>query len=152
MSVYLRVGVEMAEQTEPIQDAEDFSVSTLEAMLVHLCALREEAADQKKAYDTGSKPVRDYLDKHPGEQLRDGEGRVAAWLQNSRPEKMLDIRGLAEKHPKLVVIMADMGLLKMDFPAFEAAEGKFPGYTDVLGFIGQGKSKRASLRIERDKR
>lgn len=109
----------------PCSMPEDFSEAQLTHMLLGVWKLKVAARDAADAYDKAKKPLKDWLEAHPGDFLRDGESRCFAKLQERSGSLQIDAISLAEKEPELLVKLAALGCLKLDAGAFEkSVQGK----------------------------
>ena len=137
------------ETGQAVKDAREFNEGELEAMLPGLWKLRRDRDDLGRAYNTGKKPIDDWLDQHPGEQLRDQETGTFASLQIRKGRPQLDLITLQRELPDVVDKLAELGLLVLDVKAFEAQEGKFAAWLDANRYVGTGPGSTA-LRIEKE--
>jgi len=127
----------------------DFTEAELTVMLRGLYAIKHQRDDLDKAYKKGSQPVRDWLDLHPGDFLRDGEtGIVAKYQERNGPEDM-DVIGLAQERPELCIDLAKRGCLRLDNGVWKALQGKTAAALDAAGFLMSGKGSVALL-IEKE--
>jgi hypothetical protein len=135
--------------TGEVGGSQTFTPAQLEGMLPGLYENRRLREQYGGAYKTGSKPVRDWLDAHPGERLMDGESRVYAQLQPRPGSLKLDAMKLADKRPELLVWLAAQGALNLDLKAWEALQGKAIEVDDIKTFTHPGKGSEALL-IEKE--
>lgn len=91
--------------------------------------------------------IRQFLEEHPEETLYDGELGLEAMLKQRTGPSELDIIGLAEKHPQIVVRLAELGLLRLDNTGWRAQKEKFPEAVTIQGFISPGKGS-VALNVE----
>lgn len=104
---------------------EEFTEQQLVAMLGGLYQLGKEARANTKAYNSAKQPVGDWLQKHPGQELRDGETQTVARYKSGGFEELLDAATMAENAPDAVLELARRGLLRLDMPGFKRQEETF---------------------------
>ena len=132
-----------------VPEGREFSERELLAMLVGLYEIKRQERDAKRAYEKGAKPVRDWLDAHPGETLRDGETGIEGRLQPRQGSPDLDVMRLAEANPDLLRWAAVRGILRLDLAAFRALDGKAREMVEIGDFMAPGAGSEA-LVIQRD--
>lgn len=120
-------------------------IPLLQAYLTH--RRTRDIADRAMKLAAG--PIRDFLEKHGG-QLFDGENRITAALQDKRGTPEADLMTMAEAEPNLVTWLAEHGLLKVDWTAAKALDGKAPELLRLKDFTSPGPGSQ-SLRIERER-
>ncbi len=141
---------EVDEATGEIRGGQEMTAAQLEAMLRGLYELNRKGSDIARAYTTGSKPVREWLEAHAGERLRDGEVGIYALLQPSQGTDTLDVMTMAEKRPDLLVWMASHGCLKLNKKPWDGIKGQAIEALDVKGFIHK-EGGTPSLIIDKEK-
>lgn len=96
----------------------------LAGMLLPCVNAKNRQKDAGDLLKTLAKPIREYLEQHPGEELYDGEQRIRAFLQPRAGTPELDCMALAEKNPALATWAMTHGLLKLDKKAWDGLKGK----------------------------
>lgn len=137
--------------TGEIPEGAELSESRLVGLLATLLGLRHQRDDSDRRYKALSGPVRDYLDKHPDEQLRDGEHGIVARLQQRQGGPDLDTMSLAEADPDLALWAMKHGLMKLDGAAWKALAEKGAEAAKLRGWISK-LSGTTALIIEREER
>lgn len=124
---------------------EQFTERDLIGLLAGAYALKRQRDDLDKAYKTATKPVREWLEAHPGERLWDGENSLFATLQERSGSQRLDAMSLTEKRPDLLAWLASQGCLSLDNRAYAAVEDKAIQALDVKPFLMPGKRSMALI-------
>jgi len=94
-----------------------------------------------------AKPIREWLEAHPGEDLQDGETGLRGYLEERRGGLMLDTINCG---PDLLAWAGDHGLLKLDNAALKAWEGKAPEILRLKDHCYPGGGSTA-LQVKEDK-
>lgn len=102
----------------------DLSHRDMVAMLSTYMDAKRQRKDADELLKTLGKPIREYLEQHPGEELSDAEHGIRAFLQPRRGTPELDCMALAEKNPALATWTMTHGLLKLDKKTWDALRGK----------------------------
>lgn len=105
----------------------------------------KDAADLQK---TLAKPLREYLEGHPGEELYDGERRIKAFLQSRKGTPELDCMALVEKDPYLATWAMTHGLLKLDKKTWDGLQGKAQEMAQLEKFVSPGAGSEALQVVE----
>ncbi len=102
----------------------DLTHANMVAMLSTYTDAKRQRKDADDLLKTLAKPIREYLEQHPGEELTDGERGIRAFLQPRQGTPELDCMALAEKNPALATWTMSHGLLKQDKKAWDGLKGK----------------------------
>jgi hypothetical protein len=122
------------------------------ADLVKMLGMYVDCKKERKGADdllkTLAKPLREYLERHPTEQIYDGERRVKAFLQTKKGTPELDCMSLAEKDAALAIWALSHGLLKLDKKAWEGLAGKAQEMAQLENFVSPGAGSEALQVVE----
>ena len=122
----------------------EFTERELINMLDGLLAIRAKRDQYAKAFETGKKPIADYLAKHGGDLL-DGENGIRAALQDKRGAPELDLMSMAEANEGLVLWAARQGVLKLDAKVFAALDGKARETLLLKDYISPGAGSQSLI-------
>lgn len=125
--------------------AEQHLLVLMNAYLEH----RSKRDAAQRAMDIAAQPIREFLEEHGG-QLYDGETRIKAALQDKKGTPECDLMTMAEREENLVLWLAQHGLLKVDWTAAKALDGKAAEMLRLKDFVSPGAGSQ-SLRIERER-
>ena len=84
------------------------------AMLPLYVDLRERETSAKEEKERIGKPIRKYLEEHPGETLYDGESDIEGRLQRRSSAPQYDLLSLFEREPELFKRLLHSGCLRAD--------------------------------------
>lgn len=110
-------------------------------------AARTEAQRSKSAQDLFGSRLKEWLEAHPGEPIRDGETGLVGELQKRSGASRMDVASLPDE---LLLWAARMGLLNADLKAWTALKDKFHEAQRMSQFLTPGGESFA-LRVYNDK-
>lgn len=134
----------MSEDTE----TRELSHADLVKMLGMYVDCKRERKDADDLLKTLAKPLREYLERHPGEQIYDGERRVRAFLQTKKGTPEMDLMTLTEKDPFLATWALNHGLLKLDKKAWDGLAGKAQEMAQLEKYVSPGAGSEALQVVE----
>ncbi len=138
---------------------EELSYSRAVLLLNAAAKHKESEKDAKQSYDLllrtgdGRKApgiLRQWQLAHPDEELRDGETGV--WLEKRMAStgRRVDWMNLVAKHPEAVLKLAELGMLSMNFAAWDAHPKDFLEADQFKGYIMPGgEALRLQVKTER---
>ena len=145
------VGDQLIDETTGEVLGEDWSEARLIPLLAVLHGLKRDKGRLERKIEKLEKPVRDYLAKHPGEALRDGEHGITARLQFRQGSEEMDVLSLAERNPALLTWAAERGLLRLNAKAYKALQGQGSEMLALKGWVNRPGGTEA-LVIEEDEK
>lgn len=127
---------------------EELGHADLVRMLGAYADAKRQAKDAKDLMTTLSKPLREYLERHPGEELYDGERRIKAFLQSRTGTPELDLMTLAQNDDVLAFWALTHGLLKLDKKAWDGLAGKALEMAQLENYVSPGAGSEALQVVE----
>lgn len=122
------------------------------ADLVKMLGMYVDCKKERKGADdllkTLAKPLRDYLERHPGEQIYDGERRITASLQSRTGTPEMDLMTLTADDPFLATWALNHGLLKLDKKAWGGLAGKAQEMAQLERYVSPGAGSEALQVVE----
>lgn len=135
-------------------EGEAFSRRQLTALMIEGLRAKQERDTASKYYDqimgTNAKPgpLRDFANENPDDDLYDGESGLHLKRTSRSGISGLDVISMARDRPHVLLKLAEMGLLTMNWAAWKAHPQEFTEALDAKGYIIPG-GETIALEIEK---
>jgi hypothetical protein len=128
-----------------IDEPESISQREAVGLLAAFVEFRQIAKEAQERRDQVGALLRDYLERHPGEALRDGERNIEARLQSRSTGARYDTAAMT---PDLILQLWRLNLLNVDTKMAAALKGRSIAVNDIERYKTPGGTTTALLVAE----
>ena len=118
--------------TDDAPQGRDFRLPELADLMKEYVDARADSTDGKADQNVAGKPIKDWLEQHPNEELRNGEYSLRAYLQEGGHERRMDFENIPDE---IILTLARRGCLVPDWTAFDTWAEKAPWHLTASDFV-----------------